>query len=376
MSSSEIYTCRWKFSEFNLQNYYCNKFRLPIQDLHRINWAALRLARNGLTPSQQTFCVKHSIGWSATGNRLKLQGNIISTCPICNDDEDTDHLWQCSARKMKIKTLFSTFQEHLHEIDTDPLNFQALSAGFHNWLFPDEDLLPIPDSLQATFKHQSIIGWHLATRGFLSNDWAIQQDRYAAINNNIIIGDVWCAKICKWWIKSTHEIWLERNASVHDATDDSLNRQAEETRAQVTLLYGKETDLSAQDRIIFHMPLPQRLQQPIHLLTIWLNNTAPIVDNCIQVFRTRLLRGHRNIRTYFPPNQQTVADTIIPSTDIENSPLPSNISISSATDVTRTAIQKHPNLFQVIPDHQVGNPLLPVRFATPRVGDQHRTALG
>jgi hypothetical protein len=153
LSSAEIYTSRWKFSEFNIQKYYGNKFDLSIQELHRINWAALRLARAGLTPGQQTFSIKYAIGWTATGKRLKLQGNIISTCPICQDEEDTYHLWLCSARISKVKTLFSTFQEHMRDIDTDPLNYQAMSAGFHQWLFPDEDCLPIPDSLNSTFSH-------------------------------------------------------------------------------------------------------------------------------------------------------------------------------------------------------------------------------
>jgi hypothetical protein len=120
--------------------------------------------QNGPTPRQQTFSIKHSIGLTATGNQLKLRGNIIfSICPI--------------------------FQEHTREINTDPLNFQALSAGFHQWLFLDEDPLPIPETLNATFTQQSLIGWHLAARGFPSRDWATQQDRYVK-NNDIIIIDI------------------------------------------------------------------------------------------------------------------------------------------------------------------------------------------
>jgi hypothetical protein len=201
LSSAEIYTSRWKFSEFNIQTYYGNKFDLSIQELHRINWAALRLARAGLTPGQQTFSIKHAIGWTATGKQLKLQGNIISTFHICQDEEDSDHY-----------------------------------------------CLPIPASLNSTFSHQSLIGWHLATRGFLSTDWAVQQDRYAEINNSIIIGDIWCAKICKWWIQATHEIWLERNSSVHNTTEDGSNRQAKEICAQVTLLYEKENNLQPKTK--------------------------------------------------------------------------------------------------------------------------------
>jgi hypothetical protein len=324
---------------------------------------------NGL--DQQTFSIKHSIGWTATGKRLKLQGNIISTCPICQDEEDTDHLLLCSARKAKVKNLFITFQEHMREIDTDPLIYQALSAGFHQWLFPDEDQIPIPTNLSSTFAHQSYLGWHFAARGFLSSKWAIQQDRYAEINDSIIIGDVWCAKICKWWIQATHEIWLERNSSVHDATEDGSNRQAEEIRAQVILLYEKETDLPARDRIIFNLPLNQRLKQPIHLLTIWLNNMTPIVENCIQIFHARLLRGHRDIRTYFTSDQPTIVDTVPIITDIDTSSQSTNTSTSSATDppLNLSPTQDIPQI------NQVGNLLLPVRFATPRVGDQDRTAL-
>jgi hypothetical protein len=144
----------------------------------------------------------------------------------------------------------------------------------------------------------------------------------------------------------------------------------------VKRLYEKETDLPARDRIIFNIPLNQQLQQPIHLLTIWLTNMTPIVENCILVFHAQLLRGHRDIRTYFPSNQPTIVDTVPISTDDDNSSQSTNTSISSATDETRINLLQHPSPTQDSPSlNQVGNLLLPVRFATPRVGDQDRTAL-
>jgi hypothetical protein len=81
--------------------------------------------------------------------------------------------------------------------------------------------------------------------------------------------------------------------------DGSTSRQIEETKAQVRQLYSKETELPAQDRIIFSVLLENRLHQS---LQIWLNNMKPVVELCIQAFNERLSQGHQDIRTYFPDN--------------------------------------------------------------------------
>jgi glutaredoxin len=301
LSSSETNTLRWRYSEYNLQNYYSNKFKIPLRQLHQINWAALRLARNKLTPGQQTFSIKHAIGWMATGTRMQMIGkNLVTSCPYCKAEEDTDHILLCPSMQEYMENKIIEFQTYMQEINTDPSIQVALLAGFQNWLFPQKDPIQVPSHLQYIMDDQETIGWKLAARGFFSRTWANQQDTYAELNNISTIGDVWCSKICSWWILTSYNNWIERNNKLFSPTDGSTTRQMEETNAQVRQLYSRETELSVQDRIIFSMSLEKRLAQPQQSLQIWLNNMKPIVDLCIKSFNTRLLQGQRDIRTYFP----------------------------------------------------------------------------
>jgi hypothetical protein len=210
---------------------------------------------------------------------------------ICNQWIETDNQ---GARKLS--------PSELHHIQRKNLIIASIyrTPGFQNWLFPQKEPKQVPYNLQHIMDDQEKIGWKLTSRGFFSQTWANQQDSYAELNNISTIGDVWCSKICTWWILTSYNNWIERNNKLFSPTDGSTTRQIEETKAQVRQLYSRETELPAQDRIIFSVSLEKRLAQPQQSLQIWLNNMKPIVELCIQSFNERLLQGHRDIRTYFP----------------------------------------------------------------------------
>jgi hypothetical protein len=148
-SSNEVNTMRWGFSEFNLQRYYSKKFIIPIQILDSINWASLRLARNRLSPSQHTFSIKRAIGWTATGLRLQRDGHLVSSCPCCKREEDTDHIILCPSRTEPMEKKFSGFQEFMQEIQTAPFVQKALSSGYcSSRLFPWKDTIDVAISKQ------------------------------------------------------------------------------------------------------------------------------------------------------------------------------------------------------------------------------------
>ena len=111
VSSQEHHILRWRFSEFELHEYYARLFNVKTSQLHQVNWAGLRIARNKLSPSEQTFSIKQMINWLPTGHKLQQYGKEITNCPLCDHPfEDGDHLWTCTTRLDRNKQTIISFE--------------------------------------------------------------------------------------------------------------------------------------------------------------------------------------------------------------------------------------------------------------------------
>jgi hypothetical protein len=116
-----------------LQEYYSKKIDISTQNLTKINWAALRIARDKLQHGQRTFSIKFAIRWLATGSRMKMQGRILTECKRCGEEETTDHLYQCPHRAEIVTDKALAFERFLSKINTDDNITKALITGFKNW---------------------------------------------------------------------------------------------------------------------------------------------------------------------------------------------------------------------------------------------------
>jgi len=291
-SSDEQKTLRWRLSEFNLPEYYSEKLEIKVQNLNTIIWAALQIAREKLTPGQRTSSVKQAIGWLATGNRMQIQGRILSPCILCGLDENNDHIYQCRKRSDKIQLVAEAFKKFLSELQTNENVSNALMKGFQNWALQYINNPAIVKALQ----EQEEIGWNMLVHGFLANSWSIIQE-LSPENSNNCMGDVWCSKICLWWIQASHNLWIERNKTLHEADKDTWKDK--DTREQVQRLYSAAPYMDAEDRKIFNVPLERKLTLPTESLQTWVTTMEPIVKICIKKQETRILNQHGDIRSYF-----------------------------------------------------------------------------
>jgi hypothetical protein len=240
ISSNEQNILRWRYSEFKLQEYYSDKFGIKINNFSKINWAALRIAREKLHQGQKTFSIKHAIGWLATGNRMQMQGRILSACIQCGDNETTDHIYQCPQRVEKVTEIAQNFENFLHGINTHTSIAMALTTGLKCWVLITETQLATkdPDIIKA-FQAQEEIGWHLLVRGFVATKWAeIQELRSDQIDS--CIGDSWCSKVSAWWIQQSHELWIIRNKELHATDANKSTWKNNEIQEQVRKLYENE----------------------------------------------------------------------------------------------------------------------------------------
>ena len=140
ISSQETHILRWRYSEFQLQEYYVRFFKVPRRKLHNVNWAGLKLARNRMPIGAQTFSIKHMIDWLPTGFKLRQFGKEITNCHLCNaPGEDADHLWKCPSRSIQNVTIISQFRDFLGEIDTDPIIARIFAHKVSIWLIDRKD---------------------------------------------------------------------------------------------------------------------------------------------------------------------------------------------------------------------------------------------
>ena len=223
ISSKDKETARWKWSEFQLQEYYCKKFNITIEQLHQIDWYSLRIARGNLTSGAHTFSIKYAIDWLPTGSRMALQGDMVTECINCGSFEDADHLLRCKKRPEKINALVQRFSKMLEECNTEPRLKEILVSYVDDWLNNwRKKKKPIDLEFQEAVRAQENIGWKYFIRGIWSNEWRLSQEKYN--DSRKVTNDKWASKIMTWLIETSFEIWKERNENIHDTSAPLLNR--------------------------------------------------------------------------------------------------------------------------------------------------------
>ena len=169
-SSNEIWTLRWKWSDFAIQDYYTDRLQLSIKRLQSINWQAFRIARKRFRPEEQAFATKLITRWLPTGHRTEKYGSIVTGCHRCGEDETVDHLFRCQHRREWRVEFLARLDNHLKATDTSHDVRSALLLGITQWLDPDHSTtaaLPISTTLECT-QSQNDIGWNLVMAGLLS----------------------------------------------------------------------------------------------------------------------------------------------------------------------------------------------------------------
>ena len=315
--SNEQRYLRWRYSEFQLQEYYIDKFHISRATLFDINWIGLRLARQTLTPGPLNFSIKYGIDWLATGKQTARYGHLVTECILCGAEETNIHLLLCPNRLNDMVTALGQFQAYLREIDTEPGIAAVLVTEIsRHFVIPfDTSALTVPNDQAYTnaSKSQYAISWYRFVRGYLSNAWAVLQDAYLVANKSSKLGDSWSAKVGLWWIKKSYDIWISRNNCVHSDQPGLQNRQEAELFARVQQLYELADQLPAADREMLELPLEDRLLQPIETLKHWLDLTRVTIDNSIQAYRVRLRQRHTPINDIFQqpisPSPTTAAPT-------------------------------------------------------------------
>jgi hypothetical protein len=302
--SKERHTTLWKWSEFQLQDYYMTKLKLNQKQLHGIDWRAVKIARNKMDQQTRSFAIKYGIGWLATGSRLEQQGHNVTACAYCNGKEDNEHIFQCNNRRAEILGKIEEFDTYMESLDTNTDIRKAIVIGIKKWVDPNIEE-NIPEKTTERYRHQNMIGWKFFLRGFMSIKWAEQQETHYRGKEDKRSGESWGAKITLWWITEAKAIWQERNNATHEKTNRSERRDEEEALEQARQLYEREMDMSEQDREVLNMSLDKRLKQNWKTVSEWVANIRPMVKRGIQNMQQKLRRQQPDIRNFTNSASQT-----------------------------------------------------------------------
>ena len=311
-TSKELWTCRWKWSDFRIQKYHCARLGISSKTLHRINWEAFRIARKRLTTTEQAFATKLMTRWLPTGHQVQKYGGQLTACHRCGDNETVDHLFQCKSNKNWSRGFINRLNRFLVDIKTGNGIRKALISGITKWL--DEDSMTsanrCPRSMRQCYYLQDEIGWNLAMCGLLDENWSAFQSATLAEEHDKPrnIGQEWSIKLTCWLVREARSLWLTRNDEVH-TPNDGCSKSELEVLEQVRNLYKLEGEMSQHDRAMFDVPIEDKLQQPIKSLRRWVKNTIPTASRCIRDFKEKIRSKQKDIRSYFTSTSKSSATT-------------------------------------------------------------------
>jgi hypothetical protein len=315
----ETGSARWFWRDIEIQRYYMDRFSITSLDLRNIAWPALSKSLSMLPPPLHIFSTKLVIGWLSSGTRLKKYGNAITLRHRCQQQETSNHIFQCQGREAANTQLISDLKSFLLSVNTKPSITSALIHYFKSWLFPHRHFDPIPiqpDILQCIVD-QNTIGWHLAARGLFSLSWTWLQEADDPSCKPLL----WQSKLTSWIINQAHSIWTDRNNEIYHP-EGQATRMEQETRAQVAKVYElADAELNIHDRnILFSETVSQRQQRPESSNRIWVRQMYSAVRNAVA--RANRNHGLQDIRNFF----QRAPPPAPPTDHMPTTPTPLDVS--------------------------------------------------
>ena len=211
----------------------------------------------------------HSL--TPVGHNLNKYSQVTHTCPYCDENETVFHLFQCPKNPMANILFLEQLELFLLKIRTAPFLQLIIMHQFRNGM---------KNSPQIGY---AIPNWYLACAGLLPIDWTASQADYMEHLTRINAqrqGERWTQQLSYWLIRKSQSIWHKRNTKIHRSSN--TDKTTTQLLKHVTELYSQKQQLLPTDQKMFHLPLDQRLNQPINTLKQWFSQTYATTQKCLQ----------------------------------------------------------------------------------------------
>ena len=209
---------------------------------------------------------------------------------------------RCPARQSWRDLFIQQLREFLADNDTCPQLIEPICTGCSLWLNSATPAIPENPDAPPAFNTQTQSGWHLFFIGLPHSTWATHQQQFLEkekdIKNKPALGVHWLHKIIKWTIHELFRLWKSRNDDVHKPKD-TPSRLEQETHARVRHLYSLADQVGHADRVLFDVPIENRLTHHWTSLAAWVSRTLPVLKVCMQDHAKKQASGQRDLRNYF-----------------------------------------------------------------------------
>jgi hypothetical protein len=175
---AEMELLRWKKHDLMLSEYHEKSMGIDEKTLHQINWAAWTIIQRNIGIRERKYAIKLTTDWLPTGTRLEKYGNLVTECHKCGGWETCNHIVQCPAKATEKLITIQNLDKMLKTMKTTDDVRHALVAGVELWLHRQKvkESVAISKRTAKAIRIQNAIGWDMAMRGRLANEWAAIQE--------------------------------------------------------------------------------------------------------------------------------------------------------------------------------------------------------
>ena len=280
-TEKQILETVWPTSQIEL--YYMKCWQSTYSQLTQLDWQLYKNIYDNARSSLQVYIIKVLTGWLPVRHNINKMTNVKLTCPLCSADETIAHLYQCPRQHQWRKKFLQQMSHQLRKAN--------IPATFRNELIADFEQL-----LTSTDHHHHFSEFKIFV-GLLPKKWT--EKREAPNNNtNHSRRPQWAKQFGLWLLQQGHELWLQRNTTIHDkerkhSTMDFVLNQ------KIRHLYSLQEEISYHDHDLFSQPLEDRLQLTQHQKMTWITNTTRTMKVSMAEFQSKQTTGQRDIRQFF-----------------------------------------------------------------------------
>ena len=229
-------------------------------------------------------------GWLPVYYRINKMTSEQRQCPLCQNSETIEHLFQCPERKEWHTSFVQQLQTQLQHLNTPPTLQLAIIEEFNNLLNP---------AIQhATFQPYTLFA------GLLPTHWTHQAQQTHNDPTIRSTSKYWNTQFSKWITIQGHAVWLLRNQQVHEHDKDKSTMDLH-LNQKIRQLYQLQENMSHHDRDIFHRPIEDTIALSEKQKLRWIEQTTRTAQKSIADYREKMNSGQTDIRKYFQTKDQT-----------------------------------------------------------------------
>ena len=232
--------------------------------------------------------IKMMTGWLPVKHHLNKMSTESSHCHLCKNDETVAHLFQCQQRKQWQRQLYVQLGQYLNKIHTPTSVCQLITHHVKNIIQNTDDY--------SHFKHFTIFA------GLLPRKWKIE---FADTTNcTSMQSDTWLKQLGQWLLTQGHELWIQRNNSLHEK-EKKRSTMEHHLNQKIRSLYTLQNEIGYHDRAIFETPIEERLNLSHHQKMIWIETTTKTMKVSMEEFQNKKTTGQQDIRQFFTKRTQS-----------------------------------------------------------------------